>query len=334
MHRTALALLAMLAVFAAACGDDATSDPAPSETPADAAPTDDDLAEPPEPTEPAEPADGGIFPVTITADNGEVTVESRPTAIVSFCAASTESLFAIGAGEQVLAVDSQSNFPPEAPITDLSSFEPNIEAVAALEPDLVIAAFAPGDFEAGLAALGIPVVIHDAPVDLDGAYAQIEQLGIITGNVGGAAEVVGAMQTEIDALVAQVPDYDVAPTYYHELDAGIFTLTSGTFAGSLYRLAGLANIADAADGAEGGYPQLSVEYLLDTDPDYVFLADTKCCGESAETFAARPGFDELSATASGRIIELDDDIASRWGPRVVDFFEVIVRSTSPVEVAN
>jgi iron complex transport system substrate-binding protein len=270
------------------------------------------------------------FPVSITAANGEVTIEERPERIVSLSATATENLFAIGAGEQVVAVDSTSNHPEEAPITDLSGYEPNIEAIAGYEPDLVVVSDDLGDVIAGLTAIDIPVIHQPVALTLDDTYAQIEQLGAATGKVGEAAEVIAGMQVEIDEILAsnQAPP---GATFYHELDNFFFSVTSGTFIGTLYAMAGLENIADAAEGAESGYPQLSAEYIIDTDPDLIFLADTKCCGESAETVAARPGWDQLSAVQNDAVIPLDDDVASRWGPRVVDFLAVIVESVNALE---
>jgi iron complex transport system substrate-binding protein len=99
-------------------------------------------------------------------------------------------------------------------------------------------------------------------------------------------------------------------------------VTSNTFIGSLYELFGLRNIADATEG-DTDYPQLSAEFIVSQDPDLIFLADTKCCGASAETVAARPGWDVLSAVKAGHVVELDDDIASRWGPRLVDYVAAI-----------
>ena len=131
-----------------------------------------------------------------------------------------------------------------------------------------------------------------------------------------------------------MPERDAAPTYYHELDDTLYSVTSSTFIGELYALAGLANIADEADpdGEFGGYPQLSAELIVAADPDFVFLADTECCGQTAETLAARPGFADLSAIADGNVVELSDDIASRWGPRVVDLLATIVEATASVPV--
>jgi iron complex transport system substrate-binding protein len=295
----AAATFLSLALITAACGTDAAA---------------------PEP--PPIPAEVG-FPVTVDAYGVPVTITARPERIVSLSPASTEGLFALGAGAQVVAVDEYSDFPAEAPTTTLSGFTPNLEAIVAFEPDLVVVSYDPGDLVAGLQAAGITVLVLPAAVTFDDVYTQLEILGVITGNVGGAAELVASLQTRVAAVVATLPALERPLTYFHELDDTLYTVTSSTFVGAVYALLGLDNIADAADpeGASFGYPQLSAEFLLDADPDLVFLADTRCCATSAETFAQRPGFSALRAVQDGNVIELDDDVASRWGPRIVDLLE-------------
>lgn len=188
---------------------------------------------------------------------------------------------------------------------------------------------------AGLETLGIETIVNEVAVTLDDTYDQIAGLAIATGHEDEGAEVVAGMRRDIDALVARVPERPEPLTYYHELDDTLYSVTSDTFIGQIYALAGLKSVADAADptGEFGGYPQLSPELVVDADPDFIFLADTKCCGQSAETLAQRPGFETLSAVAEGRVVELDDDIASRWGPRVVDFLATVVEATASVPVA-
>ena len=255
-----------------------------------------------------------------------------PAQIVSLSPTATEMLFAIGAGEQVVAVDDQSDFPADAPTTDLSSFEPNVEAVATYEPDLVVLSNDPSDVEASLGALGIDTLLLPAAVTLDDTYAQLAELGEVTGHDGEAEELVAELQAEVDAIVAGVPQRPEPLTYYHELDDTLFSATSQTFIGELYALAGLENVADPADAdAEfGGYPQLSAEFLVDADPDMVFLADTECCGQDAATFAARPGFADLTAVREGNVVELSDDVASRWGPRVVELLRTVAKAAADV----
>jgi len=260
------------------------------------------------------------------------TVTEAPERIVSLLASGTEILFAIGAGDQVVAADSYSNFPEEAPTTDLSAYDPNVEAISGYDPDLVVVDGSNPDLVSALEGLDIPVYVSQAPRDLEELYAEIESFGEVTGQEAGAAEVVAEMRADIEAILARVPETEVPLRFYHELDDLLYSITSDTFIGQLYALAGLENVADAADpdGRSGGYPQLSAEHLVEADPDLVFLADVKCCGQTAETFGARPGFSALSAVRDGNVVLLDDDIASRWGPRVVDLLDTIV---SAVEAA-
>ena len=268
-------------------------------------------------------------------DAADAAGADAPQAIVSLSAAATEMLYAVGAGDQVVAVDEQSDYPEGVPVTDLSGYEPNVEAIATYEPDLVVANDLPEDVTAGLEALDVEVLNISAAVTLDDTYAQLAELGVVTGHEDEAADLVAQMRRDIEELAASVPEREVAPTYYHELDDTLYSVTSDTFIGEIYSLAGLENVADAADpdGELGGYPQLSPEFLVDADPDFVFLADGECCGQDATTFAARPGFADMSAVRDGRVIVVDEDVASRWGPRVVDFLRTVVEATAGVEVA-
>ncbi len=273
------------------------------------------------------------FPVTVQAANGAVTIAARPQRIVSLAPTATESLFAIGAGSQVVAVDNNSTYPADAPVTDLSGYDPNLEAVAAHTPDLVVVSDDINGIVDGLNRLGIPVLQQPAAKELDDVYAEIEQLGAATGHIADAAAVVGEMRQKIDAIVAGVGTPQRPLTYYHELDSTYYSVTSATFIGRLYSLVGLTNIADAAGvDTAGGYPQLSPEFIIDADPDLIFLADAKCCQQDAATVAARPGWGALKAVHDDGVISLDDDVASRWGPRVVDLLDSIAKAVHAVPV--
>jgi iron complex transport system substrate-binding protein len=279
----------------------------------------------------AEASAEGPFPVTLTAANGNVTIDDRPERIISLSPTATEMLFALGAGDQVIAVDDQSNFPPGAPTTELSGFEPNVEAIASYEPDLVVFSTEPGDLGSTLEGLGITTMLLPAATRLEDAYEQLELLGRATGNAGGAATVVDDMRAEIESIVSSVESPQRPLTFYHELDDTLYSVTSRTFIGQLYGLVGLENIADAAENAAGDYPQLSAEYVIRADPDLIFLADTKCCGQSPATVADRPGWSGITAVRQGNVVPLDDDVASRWGPRVVEYLRTIADAVSDVE---
>lgn len=268
-------------------------------------------------------ASGGAFPVTIRAANGTVRIASRPTAIISLSPSATEMLYAIGAGSQVKAVDDDSDYPPGVPRTRLSGITPNVEAIVAYKPDLVVSYDASAPIKR-LATFGIPVLELPAPTDLGGVYAEFDQLGLATGDVRQARAEVASLRAKIAAIVAAVPHHAKPLTYYYELDQTYYSVTSGTFIGKLLALLGMTSIADAAKGASDGYPQLSAEYILRADPDYVILADTICCHQDAATVTARPGWSNLAAVKDSHVIGLNDDIASRWGPRIVDLLSTVL----------
>lgn len=242
----------------------------------------------------------------------------------------TEDLFAIGAGSQVVAVDSNSNFPAAAPKTDLSAYKPNVEAIAKFKPDLVVLSDDIDNIKAQLTKLAIPVVVEPAAASLADAYQQIQSLGSATGHTAEAGRTVATMKSGIAALVATVPKRPKPLRYFHELDNTLYTVSSKTFVGQVYGLAGLTDVADDGHSTGTAYPQLSAESLVKADPDLIFLADTKCCQQTAATFAARPGFSVLSAVRDRHVVLLDDDIASRWGPRVVDLLKKIVDAVKSV----
>ena len=247
------------------------------------------------------------------------TAASAPSGIVSLSATATEILFAIGAGDQVVAVDDQSTYPEEAPTSALSGFTPNVEAIANYDPDLVVISYDPGDLVVGLEALGIDVLMQGAASAIDDTYSQIAELGDLTGHSDEAAALNAEIVAGLESLAEGHPGAGM--TYFHEVDSTLYSATSSTFLGQLYGLLGLENIADPADEDGWGYPQLSPEYVIDVGPDLIFLADAEW-GESAETVAARPGWDTMPAVQAGNVFPLDET-AGRWGPRIVDFLTTV-----------
>ena len=244
-----------------------------------------------------------------------------PHRIVSLSPTATESLFAIGAGRQVVAVDDQSDYPARAPRTKLSGFTPNVEAIAAYKPDLVVVQGDVSGLIDSLRRLGIPVLVQAAPKDLKGAYAQIRQLGKLTGHRPGATAVVTRMKKRVARALASVRKRRLR--VFHELSPDFYSATSNTFIGRIYTLFGLQNIADAATDASSAYPKLSNEYIIAANPSLIVLADTRCCGQSQATVEARPGWSGIAAVRTHAVVGVDDSIASRWGPRLVNFFRAM-----------
>lgn len=312
-RRALIAFLALAVVAIPACGADtapeASGDPAGSSPAASATPA------------------KNAFPLTV----GGVTLSAQPERIVSLSATATEILFAIDAGEQVVAVDDQSNYPATAPITKLSGFQPNVEAIAGYTPDLVVVSFDPGGLVKSLKALAIPTLIQPAAASIDDAYDQVRDLGTATGHDEEAAALAEQMRSDIADIVASVPPPSQPISVYHELDDTYYSANSRTFVGQIYEAFGLRNIADRAGAKAADYPQLSSEYIVSADPDLIVLADTKCCEQSAATLGARPGWSSIAALHTGEVLEADDDIVSRWGPRVVDFYKLVAETVVAIE---
>ncbi|MEN9714617.1 MAG: hypothetical protein RJA35_84 [Actinomycetota bacterium] len=247
-----------------------------------------------------------------------------PKRIISLSPSATEILWGIGAAKQVIAVDDNSNFPAGVPTTKLSSFTPNVEALAAYKPDLVVLqanATKATDVQGALKKLGIKVFLEQTPNNLAQALAEFRSLGAATGHASQAAKLAAAVKQKIAATVARL---SVPKTRaFIELDNTLYSATSNTFLGGVLKAFGATNIADAAGKvAKSDYPQLSSEALIEANPQVVLLTDSEW-GESKETVQARAGWSAVDAVKFGKIFAINGDIASRWGPRLIDLYSQI-----------
>ena len=256
-----------------------------------------------------------------------------PKRIISLSPSATEILYAIGAGSQVIAVDDLSNYPSKAPITKLSAFSPNVEALLNYKPDLIILnadATKALEVKAALEKLKIKVFFERAPLDLKEAYLEITALGRTTGKISGAQNVISNMKSKISAAIKKGKTSKKI-TFFHELDNTLYSATSDTFIGKVYKDFNLINVADQAATADSaGYPQLQSEYVIKSNPKIIFLADAQY-GESLETLTKRAGWNGIAAIKNKNVVALPEDIPSRWGPRLVDFYEFIASSTAKVK---
>jgi len=256
-----------------------------------------------------------------------------PKRIISLSPSATEILYAIGAGNQVIAVDDLSNYPSKAPITKLSAFSPNVEAMLNYKPDLIILnadATKALEVKAALEKLKIKVFLERAPLNLKEAYNEITALGRTTGKISGAQNVISDMKSKITAAIKKGKTTKKI-TFFHELDNTLYSATSDTFIGKVYKDFNLINVADQAATADSaGYPQLQSEYVIKSNPKIIFLADAQY-GESLETLSKRAGWNGIAAIKNKNVVALPEDIPSRWGPRLVDFYEFIASSTAKVK---
>ncbi len=300
--------------------DDAMEDEDEDEAMEDAAMEDDAMEDEDEAMEDDAMADGGEFPINVDTAGGTVTIEAMPERIVSLSPTATEMLFAVGAGDQVVAVDQYSNYPATAPAPTLDGFAPDLEAILANEPDLVVTSGLPEDIEAALTETGVPVMLLPAAASFDDTFDQIAQLGEATGHIDGAAATNADIRAGIDEVIASLPESDSAVRVFHEIDDSFYTATSGSFIGQVYASMGFENIADPLDDGSG-FPLIDGESIIAADPSLIVF--TSFAPYTAEDIAARPGWDTTSAVTSGNIVQVDADIASRWGPRIVEFMQAI-----------
>ena len=269
----------------------------------------------------------GVVAASLTGAGSAATYPHR---IVSLSPTATEDLFAIGAGKQVIAVDDQSDYPKSAPRTKLSGFTPNVEAIIAYHPDLVVISYSPKDFAGALAKVHIRVLLQPFAVTFKDAYAQMLQLGRVTGLAKAATKLVVRMKSRIAKLVAGAPKGPLS--VYDELSPDYYSATGASIIGEIFKLFGLKNIADAAPGAgSAGAVQLSAEYIVSSSPDVIVLADTRCCGQSRAKVGQRPGWGTITAVKKGAIVVIDDSIASRWGPRLVNFVNAVTSALKQTE---
>lgn len=189
------------------------------------------------------------FPVSVHAANGVVVVTRRPTRIVSLTPSGTQDLYAVGAGKQVVAVDTYSTYPPQAPRTTMSGNTPNVEAIARYDPDLVVVSQDTNHVVAQLGKLHIPVLLEPAAANLNGVYTEIEQISAATGHRNAASAVVAGIRRQVGVIVRSVPRPHPPISVYTELTQNYYSVTSHTFIGQLLALLGLRNIADKAPGS-------------------------------------------------------------------------------------
>lgn len=297
------ALLIAAALALAACGDNDGETPATTPTPPSA------------------------FPLSIEQSDGQqLTLEQPPQRIVSLSAHATEILCAIGAGDQLAAVERYANCPlgsKEKP--ELDAYKPNLEAIAGYRPDLVYVFSDTDGIVEALRRAAIPVLYLELPSSLEGVLEQIELFGRLSGHENEAQELVQSMRERMDAVREKVADVGQGPRIFHELDPTYFTVAPHSFVGDFYNLLKAKNIAE---GAIDEYPQLSAEVIIQRDPEVIILADEPA-GVTVASVRERPGWDTITAVKNNRICVIDTDIVSRPGPRIVDGLEALAECLYP-----
>jgi len=280
------------------------------------------------PTNPPSPSPVA-FPLTVTDDEGTaVTIAARPTKIVSLTPATTETLFAIGAGSRVVGkVEDIANYPPEAAnVPVVATFSGvDVEKIVAAQPDLVIsggAGLTQSDAVDQLRRAKVPVLVS-YPTSLATALAGVRLIGKAVGSSAEAEQLAMSMDQRIQALAARVAGGS-KPRVFYEIDTtgGIFTPPAQSIYGEVLKLAG----SDPISG-EANY-SISLEKLVAADPEVILLGDA-AYGATADAVKARPGWGVMTAVKKGRIVPIDDIVVTRPGPRLVDGLAALIRAIHP-----
>lgn len=289
---TALAL----ALLVVACGDDGTPESTPSA-------------------------------IEVTDSSGvAVSLGGPAERIVSHSPGVTEILFAMGAGDAVVAVDEFSDYPEEAvALPKVTYMEPDPEQDLSFEPDLIIFATNQEQSIEQFRALDLPVFLMREPDDIEGLLESVSVVGRLTGREDAAQALRADLQGRLDAVTEAIEDVEEGPRVFFELDSTLFTVSPDSFVGAALTLLKAQNIAQDAQTA---FPQLSAEAVVEANPEVILLADHDF-GVTEESVAARPGWGELAAVRDGRIHPIDPDTSNRPGPRFVDAIEEMARLLYP-----
>ena len=246
---------------------------------------------------------------------------SSPKRIISLSPSITEILFEIGSGNQVIAVDNLSNYPNEAPISDISAYDPNVEAISLFNPDLVILSYNIKNLKTALKKIGIETIYLPAPLNFEEILNQIDYLGIQTGNEDKAKKLISKMKNKMKAL-QKLRENETATKIYHEIDPNYYSPSKFSFIGDIYQKLNYKNVADKADISNLGYPKLSPELIISENPDLIVLPGKD--NKYVEKVKLRPGWSYIEAVKKNNFLLTNNDIASRWGPRILNFASILV----------
>ena len=262
----------------------------------------------------------------------QVSLAGPAQKIISLAPSNTEILFAIGASKQLIGRDDFSDFPAEAKsIASVGGVQAyNFESIAKLQPDLVIAAGINSQEQVkSLENLKIPVYYLANPTNMDGLYANLNTVGLLSGHVKEAADLVTSLQKRVQAVETRVSKASTTPKVFYELDgtdpSKPWTAGPGTFVDLLIKKAGGVNVGNALTS---DWAQISQEALIVANPDIIILGDASY-GLTIDQVKTRPGWDGIQAVKTGKVLLFDDNLVSRPGPRMVDGLESLVKIIHP-----
>jgi len=273
------------------------------------------------------------FPVTITDDAGnEVTIEEQPDSIVSLLPSVTETLFALGLDEEIVGVSDYDNYPAEtADIQKVGSMDLNLEAILALQPDVAfLQDYHVANASDGIKQLqeaGTEVVIVEIGSTFDSVYKSIEMIGQATGKLTEAEQIVTNMKDKVNELQEEAEGITETKSVWVEISPqpNIFTAGNGTYINEMLEMIGAVNVA----GDLEGWPKVSEEEAVNMNPDVILTTYGYYVEDASEQILARDGWQEVTAVKNGNVYDVDSDMVTRAGPRLVEGMEEIAKAVYP-----
>ena len=256
------------------------------------------------------------YSVSFTDEMGMKTFVEAPERIASFSPEITEIIYSLGSGNKMIAINDSSDYPFETDaLPKLGFMSINAESIIQYEPNLIILTAGFEDVAQKLDDLGYQVVFLDAPKNIDGLYRNINILGRILKQESASENLITQLRSQVQeavSKVSQLEDVDKRSVFL-EIDPTLYTVSNNSLIGHLL---GLANVVNIAGSVNGSYPQLTLEFIIDSDPDIILLADTDF-GGSVENTLVRNGWGNLSAVKNKQIFAIEADWISRAGPRFI-----------------
>lgn len=268
----------------------------------------------------------------------ELRFSSVPQRIISLAPATTELMFAIGAGGQLVGATKNCNFPPAAEsltrvgggtLESLSR-----EVIVSLQPDLVLCRWdhhqplmdTLEQFHIQTLAIG--------PETLEELFAEATMLGEITGHAAKSEQLVSQMKQRLDRITAKVKlisESERRKVFYEVWDEPLMTAGPGSFIGEALTLAGMKNIFSDVTTA---YPKVSDELVVERNPDVILSPSTHASRVTVEQMLQRQGWGDIKAIREKQVFIIDGDHISRCGPRLLDAIEEMIRKVYPDHAVN
>lgn len=278
------------------------------------------------------------FPVTLTDAMGtEITIEHKPTRIVSLMPSNTEIVFALEAGDKVVGVTDWDNYPEEVlEIEKVGGLDYNVEKVLALEPDLVLANASGMSNEAGykqLQSVGVPVVVVPDATSFDGVYDSISLIGKAVGADEKATEIISTMKGKLEKIkekASAISDEEKKTVWVEvQPQPDLYTTGKGTFMDDMLTLINAKNAA----GDYEGWVKFTEEDALLLNPDVIVVTYGFYVENPTEMVYSRPAWKDVPAVKNKKVFEVDADKTNRSGPRLVEGVEELASVIYP-EVFN